>query len=443
MRAASAIIQLSINCEEKLLGQVIKLLQDPFVSSRVCSGDTKGLSALLGMNLYTKESFLRDRYGATIDRQSGKLRVLSTSRRLIWEVDEDCLYTAESRFWRDLIEQSADSANYSNAQIGGADSVENIERIFYSVDFKGVEAKLLPYLFEHDSAQHNKVAVALRELPRQNGAILSPKSVPIDQLYLWGRFINVMAQTFSGFRFKNSMVPIPGKFEDHPLKTAKTNVVMGEWDPSFHAVPVMGNKFADWEKGALKGLYPDCLIYAVEDKEYAAKTQYMDAFQLISSKFFEYPKLPDFNLQGTVPEQAPHEPNAVRPTPDTSCIKGEGPNLGDGLDGQRAKLREMAHEAFDLNKLSTKEREELKEGGPAPSGKKFKKGLSKIKLGTFCSKIPPGRTPFREVVKELRRHFPNGDEDGLAWYLTNKLILGKSQFPVEESSTGELMVIKT
>lgn len=117
--------------------------------------------------------------------------------------------------------------------------------------------------------------------------------------------------------------------------------------------------------------------------------------------------------------------------------------LGDSLDAQRAKLREMAREAFDLNKLTTAEREELKEGGPHPSGKKLKKGLSKVKLSSFCSKIPAGRTPFGELVKEMRKHYTNGDEEGLAWYLANKLILGKSQFPVEESSTGELVVIKT
>lgn len=252
--AASALIQLSISCEEKLLGQVIKFVQNPFVFAKISVGDVRGLSELVGMNLYTKESYLRDRYGATVSRRGGKLVILSPSRKPVWEVDEDCLSTSEGRFWRDLSIQSSSSTNFATPSISGADSVNNIERVFNNVDFEGVESTLLEYLKQHQSSDHDKLAETLKDLPRDaNNEVLPPKNVPIEQLYKWGHFINTMAHIFTDFRNKNHMVPIPGKFENHPIKTAKTNVVMADWDPAVHAVPVNSEKFADWEVRSSEG----------------------------------------------------------------------------------------------------------------------------------------------------------------------------------------------
>lgn len=113
------------------------------MSERVNAGNVRTLGELLGMNLYTKESLLCDRYGCTVDRRSGKLRIVSAAGKCLWQVEEDCVSTFEARMWRDLGEKYAIFNDFVALGPIAASGIDVLQRVYDNADLDGIKEQLL------------------------------------------------------------------------------------------------------------------------------------------------------------------------------------------------------------------------------------------------------------------------------------------------------------
>lgn len=177
---------------------------------------------------------------------------------------------------------------------------------------------------------------------------------------------------------------VPAVFTEEPRSAKTLNELGAKWPARLHAKPLSGNKLVQWEVDMMQQVLPESQVYTVgqgEDaREFAAPTKIMDAFTLIGSELMAFLPLPELGeLQNVrvpsrdsvapleVGDDAKEEGAGVTPSccdQDLSLATDEVSfHIGDGLDECRCIVYAMNVVKFNLNQLSTDQRNTLKEEG--------------------------------------------------------------------------------
>lgn len=412
------------------------LLQQVHVRKALLSRDEVSLGELLGMNFFTFERYIHEKYALTFRgaTAASKRWEFGCRGRVWWGGADDGLGTVSTAALWLLRAADPEAAGLGLGYCGNVHSGTSLDRLFNSVDWRLVVAsrRFITEYFKSDAAQYNH---ALDSVLEGGEFIAPPSKCGVNDRVRWARLFNAMGDFFS--KARQSRKPfifevIPESFEDDKciewFKALVPSMRPEDWWSG------QAGGFDESQKIALRAAVPDVHFIVDEDgleRCFSGKT---DLFRVLKDEFrvLTVPPLPsDEEDDEPVFETPPHHAGLEVGSSGVEAVT----EVKDGYDEHRMQLMSMLNAEF--NGLPSVEKEAMRNCGPPGSGsQKLWSSVSKAKRESFFKFMSTGEKEFAVRLEEVSAGLKKPANADLAAVLMYRLAMSKSQVKCELRDGG-------